>query len=44
VFEINVHSILCAVQVNVALRRPGTRMDHQGIKIEFIGLIGAYVH
>ena len=27
-------------QVNVTLRRPGTKLEHQGIKIEFIGQIG----
>jgi len=27
-------------QVNIAFRRPGMRLDHQGVKIEFIGQIG----
>jgi len=29
-------------QVNITFRRPGTRLDHQGIKIEFIGQIGMF--
>jgi hypothetical protein len=28
-------------QVNITLKRPGTKLEHQGIKIEFIGQIGA---
>ena len=32
-------AVLCE-QVNITFRRPGTRLDHQGIKIEFVGQIG----
>lgn len=32
--------LLFRFQVNLTLRRPGTKIDHQGIKIEFIGQIG----
>lgn len=28
------------LQVSVTLRKPGTKLEHQGIKIEFIGQIG----
>jgi len=27
-------------QVDIMFRKQGTRLDHQGIKIEFIGQIG----
>ncbi|XP_016120053.1 vacuolar protein sorting-associated protein 26B-like [Sinocyclocheilus grahami] len=30
-------------KVNVTLKNPGKRLEHQGIKIEFIGQIGKYV-
>ena len=33
-------SFLFFLQVNVTLRKPGTRLEHQGIKIEFVGQIG----
>ncbi|KAK2153195.1 hypothetical protein LSH36_304g01004 [Paralvinella palmiformis] len=29
-------------QVNITLKRPGTKLEHQGIKIEFIGQIELY--
>lgn len=29
-------------KVNVTLKNPGKRLEHQGIKIEFIGQIGKY--
>jgi len=31
------------MQVNLTLRRAGTRLDHQGIKIEFVGMIGRFL-
>ena len=30
----------CILQVNVTLKKAGSKMEHQGIKIEFIGQIG----
>ena len=32
------------MQVNVTLKRPGAKLEHQGIKIEFVGQIGEYLH
>jgi len=32
--------IVCVGQVSVVLKKPGTKMEHHGIKIEFIGQIG----
>lgn len=29
-------------KVNVTLKNPGKRLEHQGIKIEFVGQIGMY--
>lgn len=29
-------------KVNVTLKNPGKRLEHQGIKIEFVGQIGKY--
>lgn len=29
-------------KVNVTLKNPGKRLEHQGIKIEFVGQIGEY--
>lgn len=29
-------------QVNVSLKKPGSRLEHQGIKIEFVGQIELY--
>ena len=29
-----------SAQVNVTLKRPGSKLEHQGIKIEFVGQIG----
>ena len=31
------------LQVNVTLKRPGSKLEHQGIKIEFVGQIGRYL-
>lgn len=33
---------LFANQVNVTLKKPGAKMEHQGIKVEFIGEIELY--
>ncbi len=33
-------TIFSAMQVNVTLKKAGTKLEHQGIKIEFIGQIG----
>lgn len=30
-------------KVNVTLKNPGKRLEHQGIKIEFVGQIGMYM-
>ena len=49
VLELVIHQCrLCIImimiffQVNVILKKPGSRLEHQGIKIEFIGLIELY--
>jgi len=34
--------MLYIVQVNVQLKKPGTKVEHHGIKIEFIGQIGEF--
>ena len=39
-------SLLCtffSLQVNITLKKAGSKMEHQGIKIEFIGQIGMYI-
>lgn len=30
------------MQVNISLKKPGSKLEHQGIKIEFIGQIEMY--
>jgi vacuolar protein sorting-associated protein 26 len=30
------------LQVNVVLKKPGSKLEHQGIKIEFVGQIELY--
>jgi len=32
--------MLDVIQVNVHLKKPGAKVEHHGIKIEFIGQIG----
>ena len=32
--------VIFLFQVNVSLKKAGSKMEHQGIKIEFIGQIG----
>lgn len=29
-------------QVNLAFKQPGKRLEHQGIRIEFVGQIGEF--
>lgn len=36
------HSPFCFPQVNIGLKKPGSKLEHQGIKIEFIGQIEMY--
>jgi vacuolar protein sorting-associated protein 26 len=31
-----------ALQVNIVLKKPGSKLEHQGIKIEFVGQIELY--
>ena len=33
---------MIVVQVNITLRKAGTKLEHQGIKIEFVGQIELY--
>jgi vacuolar protein sorting-associated protein 26 len=34
--------LLLTLQVNVTLKKPGSKLEHQGIKIEFVGQIELY--
>ena len=38
----DVHVVVLCFQVNVTLKKAGSKLEHQGIKIEFIGQIGRY--
>jgi len=33
----------CQIQVNVVLKKSGVKVEHQGIKIEFVGQIGELI-
>ena len=35
-------AVLLLLQVNVNLKKAGSKLEHQGIKIEFIGQIGEF--
>ena len=37
---VNKNQLIYNEQVNVNLKKAGSKMEHQGIKIEFIGQIG----
>ena len=34
------YNLLTILQVNITMKKAGSKMEHQGIKIEFIGQIG----
>lgn len=38
----HLHDLMLSSQVNVSLKKPGSRLEHQGIKIEFVGQIELY--
>ena len=37
-------NLLTILQVNITMKKAGGKMEHQGIKIEFIGQIGKIIH